>query len=65
VPARKRSSATSAKRHAFVSLEDSYHGNTFGAMSVAGSEYREKFPRLGARASSGMVPSSRSHTPTE
>ena len=34
------------KRHAFVSLEDSYHGNTFGAMSVAGSEYREKFPRL-------------------
>jgi acetylornithine/succinyldiaminopimelate/putrescine aminotransferase len=34
------------KRHAFVSLEESYHGNTFGAMSVAGSEYREKFPRL-------------------
>jgi acetylornithine/succinyldiaminopimelate/putrescine aminotransferase len=34
------------KRHAFVSLEDSYHGNTFGAMSVASSEYREKFPRL-------------------
>jgi acetylornithine/succinyldiaminopimelate/putrescine aminotransferase len=34
------------KRHAFVSLEDSYHGNTFGAMSVAGSEYRDKFPRL-------------------
>lgn len=34
------------KRHAFVSLEDSYHGNTFGAMSVAGSSYREKFPRL-------------------
>jgi len=34
------------RRHAFVSLEDSYHGNTFGAMSVAGSEYREKFPRL-------------------
>ena len=34
------------KRHAFVSLEDSYHGNTFGAMSVAASEYREKFPRL-------------------
>lgn len=34
------------KRHAFVSLEDSYHGNTFGSMSVAGSEYREKFPRL-------------------
>ena len=34
------------RRHAFVSLEESYHGNTFGAMSVAGSEYREKFPRL-------------------
>jgi acetylornithine/succinyldiaminopimelate/putrescine aminotransferase len=34
------------KRHAFVSLEESYHGNTFGAMSVAGSDYREKFPRL-------------------
>jgi acetylornithine/succinyldiaminopimelate/putrescine aminotransferase len=34
------------KRRAFVSLEESYHGNTFGAMSVAGSEYREKFPRL-------------------
>jgi acetylornithine/succinyldiaminopimelate/putrescine aminotransferase len=34
------------KRHAFVSLEDSYHGNTFGAMSVAGSDYRSKFPRL-------------------
>ena len=34
------------KRHAFVSLEDSYHGNTFAAMSVAGSEYREKSPRL-------------------
>jgi acetylornithine/succinyldiaminopimelate/putrescine aminotransferase len=34
------------KRHAFVSLEESYHGNTFGAMSVAGSEYRERFPRL-------------------
>jgi acetylornithine/succinyldiaminopimelate/putrescine aminotransferase len=34
------------KRRAFVSLEESYHGNTFGAMSVAGSEYREKFPSL-------------------
>jgi acetylornithine/succinyldiaminopimelate/putrescine aminotransferase len=34
------------KRRAFVSLEESYHGNTFGSMSVAGSEYREKFPSL-------------------
>ena len=34
------------KRHAFVSLEDSYHGNTFGAMSVAASDYRKKFSRL-------------------
>jgi acetylornithine/succinyldiaminopimelate/putrescine aminotransferase len=30
-------------RRGFLSLEDSYHGNTFGAMSVAGSDYRKKF----------------------
>ena len=34
------------RRRGFLSLEDSYHGNTFGAMSVAASAYREKFPSL-------------------
>jgi acetylornithine/succinyldiaminopimelate/putrescine aminotransferase len=33
-------------RHGFLSLEDSYHGNTVGAMSVAGSDYRRRFQRL-------------------
>ena len=33
-------------RRGFLSLEDSYHGNTFGAMSVAASDYREKFKGL-------------------
>jgi acetylornithine/succinyldiaminopimelate/putrescine aminotransferase len=33
-------------RRAFVSLEDSYHGNTLAAMSVAASDYREKIPNL-------------------
>jgi acetylornithine/succinyldiaminopimelate/putrescine aminotransferase len=33
-------------RRGFLSLENSYHGNTFGAMSVAGSDYREKFASL-------------------
>ena len=33
-------------RRKFVALEDSYHGNTLGAMSVASKEYREKLPNL-------------------
>lgn len=33
-------------RRGFLSLEDSYHGNTLGAMSVAASDYREKFKGL-------------------
>jgi acetylornithine/succinyldiaminopimelate/putrescine aminotransferase len=33
-------------RRGFVSLEDSYHGNTLGALSVGASEYREKVPNL-------------------
>lgn len=33
-------------RRRFLSLEDSYHGNTIGALSVAESSYREKMPAL-------------------
>ena len=33
-------------RRNFVSLEDSYHGNTIGALSVGASETREKCPNL-------------------
>lgn len=33
-------------RRGFLALEDSYHGNTFGALSVAGSAYRKKFASL-------------------
>jgi acetylornithine/succinyldiaminopimelate/putrescine aminotransferase len=33
-------------RRAFVSLEDSYHGNTLAAMSVGATEYREKAKNL-------------------
>jgi acetylornithine/succinyldiaminopimelate/putrescine aminotransferase len=33
-------------RRAFMSLEDSYHGNTIAAMSVGASEYREKAKNL-------------------
>jgi len=33
-------------RRRFLSLEDSYHGNTIGALSVAESGYREKMPAL-------------------
>jgi acetylornithine/succinyldiaminopimelate/putrescine aminotransferase len=33
-------------RRGFLSLEDSYHGNTFGAMSVAASDYRDTFRGL-------------------
>jgi hypothetical protein len=34
------------KRRRFLSLEDAYHGNTIGALSVAGSENRETYPNL-------------------
>ena len=33
-------------RRRFLSLEDSYHGNTIGALSVGESEYREHMPAL-------------------
>ena len=33
-------------RKKFVALEDSYHGNTLGAMSIASKEYREKLSNL-------------------
>jgi acetylornithine/succinyldiaminopimelate/putrescine aminotransferase len=33
-------------RKKFVALEDSYHGNTLGAMSIANKEYREKLSNL-------------------
>ena len=33
-------------RRRFLSLEDSYHGNTIGALSVAESRYREHMPAL-------------------
>lgn len=33
-------------RKKFLSLEGSYHGNTIGALSVASSSNREKFPNL-------------------
>jgi acetylornithine/succinyldiaminopimelate/putrescine aminotransferase len=33
-------------RRAFVSLEDSYHGNTLAAMSVAASDYRDRIANL-------------------
>jgi acetylornithine/succinyldiaminopimelate/putrescine aminotransferase len=33
-------------RRAFLSLEDSYHGNTIGAMSVGASDYRDSIPNL-------------------
>ena len=33
-------------RSKFVSIEDSYHGNSLGTMSVGGSAYREDLPNL-------------------
>jgi acetylornithine/succinyldiaminopimelate/putrescine aminotransferase len=33
-------------RNRFVSIEDSYHGNSFGTLSVAASDNRDRFPRL-------------------
>jgi acetylornithine/N-succinyldiaminopimelate aminotransferase len=33
-------------RSKFVSIEDSYHGNSLGTMSVGASEYRESLPNL-------------------
>jgi acetylornithine/succinyldiaminopimelate/putrescine aminotransferase len=33
-------------RPAFLSLEDSYHGNTLAVMSIAASEYRDTIPNL-------------------
>jgi acetylornithine/succinyldiaminopimelate/putrescine aminotransferase len=34
------------RRGKFLSLEDSYHGNTLGALSVGASDYRKKRPNL-------------------
>jgi len=36
----------STGRRRFVSVEGSYHGNTIGTISVAGSEGREQYPNL-------------------
>jgi hypothetical protein len=36
----------STGRSKFVSIEDSYHGNSLGTMSVGASEYREVLPNL-------------------
>jgi acetylornithine/N-succinyldiaminopimelate aminotransferase len=36
----------STGRSKFVSIEDSYHGNSLGTMSVGASEYRESLPNL-------------------
>lgn len=36
----------STGRSKFVSIEDSYHGNSLGTMSVGASEYREDLPNL-------------------
>jgi 4-aminobutyrate aminotransferase-like enzyme len=33
-------------RRGFLSIEGSYHGDSFGAMSIGSSEYREVFPNL-------------------
>lgn len=33
-------------RRKFMSLEGSYHGNSFGAMSIAASDYRKTYPNL-------------------
>ncbi|MGZ3459206.1 MAG: aminotransferase class III-fold pyridoxal phosphate-dependent enzyme [Archangium sp.] len=35
----------STGRSKFVSIEDSYHGNSLGTMSVGASEYREDLPQ--------------------
>jgi acetylornithine/succinyldiaminopimelate/putrescine aminotransferase len=34
------------KRGKFLSIEDSYHGNTLGALSVGASEYRKRYRNL-------------------
>jgi acetylornithine/succinyldiaminopimelate/putrescine aminotransferase len=43
-------------RNAFLSLEDSYHGNTIGALSVAESSYREHMPALLPRCTKIQTP---------
>ncbi|GHG62541.1 hypothetical protein [Comamonas sp. JC664] len=41
----------STGRSTFVSIEDSYHGNSLGTMSVGASEYQEDLPTCCAAAS--------------
>jgi acetylornithine/succinyldiaminopimelate/putrescine aminotransferase len=36
----------STGRHKFLSIEGSYHGNTFGALSIGDSENRKTYPNL-------------------
>ncbi|HEU4683320.1 MAG TPA: aspartate aminotransferase family protein [Nitrospira sp.] len=37
---------TATKRHKFVSIEGSYHGNSIAAMSIGASEYRAQYEKL-------------------
>jgi adenosylmethionine-8-amino-7-oxononanoate aminotransferase len=37
---------TATRRHKFVSIEGSYHGNSIGAMSIGASEYRAQYGKL-------------------